>query len=68
MNSMSESHWLNLSYKNSEELRLYDVGLELDNFEPRLISGIFKCITWLIGSFLGGDDRGFLKEGVKTYI
>ncbi len=30
--------------------------------------GIFKCISWLNGSFLGGDDRGFPKVGwVKTY-
>jgi hypothetical protein len=41
-------------------------GLEFDKFKPRLLSGIFKCISWLNGSFLG-DDRGFLKEGVKTY-
>ncbi len=28
-------------------------GLEFDNFKPRLESGIFKCIYWLNGSFLG---------------
>jgi hypothetical protein len=42
--------------------------LEFDNFKPRLKRGIFKCISWLNGSFFGGDDRGFLKEGVKTYL
>jgi hypothetical protein len=42
-------------------------GLEFDNFKPRLKSGIFKCISWLNGSSLGGNDLGFLKEGVKTY-
>jgi hypothetical protein len=43
-------------------------GLEFDIFKPRLKSGIFKCIFWLNGSFFGGDDRGFLKEVVKTYL
>jgi hypothetical protein len=28
-------------------------GLEFDNFKPRLESGIFDCIFWLNGSFLG---------------
>jgi hypothetical protein len=41
--------------------------LEFDNFKPRLESGIFKSISQLNGSFYGGDDdRGFLKETVKT--
>jgi hypothetical protein len=26
-------------------------GLEFDNFKPRLESGIFKCMSWLNGSF-----------------
>jgi hypothetical protein len=43
-------------------------GLEFDNFKPRLKSGIFKCISWLNGSFFGCDDPGFLKERVKTYL
>ncbi len=42
-------------------------GLEFDSIKPRLKSGIFKCISWLNSSFLGGDDRGLLKEGVKTF-
>ncbi len=41
--------------------------MEFDNFKPRLKSGIFKCISLLNGSFFGGDDRDFLKEGVKIY-
>jgi hypothetical protein len=41
-------------------------GLEFDNFKPRLKSGIFKCISWLNGSFFVDDDRGPLKEEVKT--
>ncbi len=36
-------------------------GLEFDSFKPRLKSSIFKCISWLNGSFFGGDNRGFLK-------
>ncbi len=43
-------------------------GLEFDNFKHRCESGIFKCISWLNGSFFGSYDRGFLKEGVKTYL
>jgi hypothetical protein len=37
-----------------EELRLKTLqpGLEFDIFIPRLKSGIFKCISWLNGSFL----------------
>jgi hypothetical protein len=31
-------------------------GLVFDNFKPWLKSGIFKCISWLNGSFFGGDD------------
>jgi hypothetical protein len=37
-----------------------------DIFKPLLKCSIFKCISWLNGSFFGGDHRGFLKEGVKT--
>jgi hypothetical protein len=36
-------------------------GLAFDNFKPQLKSSIFKCISWLNGSFLGGDDLGFWK-------
>jgi hypothetical protein len=42
-------------------------GLEFDNFKPWLNSGIFKCISWLNVSFLGGDNRSFPKEEVETY-
>ncbi len=42
-------------------------GLEFDNIKPGLESGIFKCISWQNGLLFGGDDRGFLTEGVKTY-
>ncbi len=37
-------------------------GLEFDNFKPRLKSGIFKCISWLNGSFFWGDALGSLKD------
>jgi hypothetical protein len=43
-------------------------SLQFDNFKPPLISGIFKYISWLNDLFFGGGDRGFLKEGVKTYL
>ncbi len=42
--------------------------LKFDNSKLRLKSSIFKCISWLYGSFFGGENRGFLKEGAKTYI
>jgi hypothetical protein len=32
------------------------------------LGSVFKCISWLNGSFLVGNDRDFLKEGVKTAI
>jgi hypothetical protein len=41
-------------------------NLKISN--PGLKSGIFKCISWLNGSFFGVDDRGFLEEGVKSYL
>jgi hypothetical protein len=43
-------------------------GLEFDNFKPWLKSGIFECISWLNGSCFGDNQRGFLKEGVKTNL
>ncbi len=43
-------------------------GSEFDNFKPPLKSGIFNCISWLNSSFFRGDDRIFMKEGVKTYL
>jgi hypothetical protein len=43
-------------------------GSEFDNFNPRLKSGIFKCISWLNGSFFGGDDWSFLKEALNTCL
>ncbi len=43
-------------------------GLGFDNFKPWLESNIFKCISCLNGLFFGGDVRGFLKEGVRTYL
>ncbi len=38
--------------------------LEFDNLKPWFKSCIFKCISWLNGSFFGDDDQGFLKEGI----
>jgi hypothetical protein len=45
-------------------------GLEFDNFKPRLKSGTVSSnasLGWTF-RFFGGDDLGFLKEGVKTYL
>jgi hypothetical protein len=41
-------------------------GLEFDNLKQRLINCTFKCISWLKGSALEGDDEGFVKVSVKT--
>lgn len=39
------------------------------NFQPWLRVDIVKCISWLNnGSIFGGDDRGSLKEGPKSYL
>ncbi len=44
-------------------------GLQFADFKPQLESRIFKCISWLNGSFfLWGEDLRFLKEGVKTCL
>ncbi len=43
-------------------------GLDFDIFKPRFKNDIFKCISWLNGSFFEGNDRGFLKEEVKAYL
>ncbi len=43
-------------------------GLEFGNFKPRLESCIIKCISSLNSSFFSRDDRGFLKEEVKSYL
>jgi hypothetical protein len=53
--------------QRSEELRLYNLVKEFDNFKPQLESNIFKCFSSLNGSFFEGDDRGILKEGAKNY-
>jgi hypothetical protein len=63
---MSERYWWYLFLQRSEELRLYNHGLEFDDFELWLKSGIFKCISWLNGSFFEGDDWDFMNEEVKT--
>ncbi len=40
--------------QRSEELRLCNLVLEIDNLKPRLESGIFNCISWLNGSYFEG--------------
>ncbi len=51
--------------KRSEELSRYNLVQNL-TIKSLLESSTFKCISWLNGSFFGGDDRNFLKEEVKT--
>ncbi len=69
MSSMSESRWwcllLYFTKKWRAETQQHSSGFA--NFKPRFESGIFKCISWLNGSFFEGDDRGFLREGVNIY-
>jgi hypothetical protein len=40
----------------------------LENSIPRLESNIFRYIFSLNGSFVGGNNGGFLKDGVKNYL
>jgi hypothetical protein len=57
-------------FKNKWRAGALQPGLEFHNSKKkkRLKSGSFKCTSWLKGSFLGSDDWGFLKEGVKTCV
>jgi hypothetical protein len=57
-----------ICFKNKWRAEALQPGLEFDNFKPRLKSGILKCISWLNGSFFGGDDQGFPKEEVETCL
>jgi hypothetical protein len=43
-------------------------GLEIGKSQPRSKVGNFERMSWLNGSFFGVAHRGFLKEGVKTYL
>jgi hypothetical protein len=42
-------------------------GSKIGKSQPWSKVGIFECMTWLNGSFFGGNDQGFVKEGVNTY-
>ncbi len=68
MSLMSESHWKGSISKRSKELGAHNVVQNLTIFTPRIEIDIVECISWLNGSFLGGDDRGFLKEGVENFL
>ncbi len=67
----SESHWWYLLHK---EVKSWDSTIWFriwQNQTPGLkaVSSKFKCIyTGGTVSFLGGDDQGFLWEGVMTYL
>ncbi len=39
------------------------MGLEFDNFKSWLKSGFSKFLSWLNGTFVGGDDVVFKKRG-----
>jgi hypothetical protein len=44
------------------------LGFEFDIFKPRLESSIFKCISWLNGSFWGWWSRLFWKrESIRRH-
>ncbi len=65
---MSESHWWYLTHKKWRA-GTPQPGFQFDNLKPRLKSGIFKCISWLNGSFFfflgggGGCWLGFFVSG-----
>ncbi len=42
--------------------------LQFDNFKPQLESDIFRCISWLNGTFFWGWWWGFLKDGVQINL
>jgi hypothetical protein len=55
----------------SEELRHYELFvLEFDILNPslKMLSSNAFLDEWFITSYVGSDVRGFLKEGIKTYI
>jgi hypothetical protein len=66
MSSMPQRHWWYLSHKEVRSWG-FTTWLKIWKSIPQLKSGIFKCFSWLNGSFFAGNDRGFLKEGVKPY-
>jgi hypothetical protein len=48
--------------QRKEERRLYNLVYDLTISTP-INSGIFKCISWLNGSFFADDHRGFFERG-----
>ncbi len=63
---MSESHWW---YRFHKEVKSWGSTTWFRIWQFQSI--IFKCISWLNGSYfwgVNGDDRGFLKEGVENYL
>jgi hypothetical protein len=64
MSSMSESPWWYCIYCTKKwRAETLQPVLEFDNFKPRLKSGIFKCISWLNGSFFWGWWSGSFESG-----
>jgi hypothetical protein len=68
---VSDCHWWYLFHEGVRAETLQP-SLKFDNYKPWPKSCIFKCISWLNGSFFffffRFDDQGFLREGVKTYL
>ncbi len=75
--SWKSTHWIELNVRKPLVVLIFTKnwraetlqhGLEFDSFKPRPKSSIFKCNFWLNGTFFERNDRGFLKEIVKTYL
>ncbi len=63
MSSMSRSHWWYcICFKKKSRAKILQPGLEFANFKHppwNLKANLFKCISWLYGSFLEDNDLGF---------
>jgi hypothetical protein len=66
---MSECHWSWCSIYFTEKWRAEPLqpGLEFDNVKLLVEGSIFNASSGQTVSSLGGNDRGFLKDGVKNY-
>jgi hypothetical protein len=70
MSSTSESRlwYTGIDFTKKWRAETLQPGLDLDNFKPRLTSGILNCISWLNSSIFGANDCSFLNDGVKAYL
>ncbi len=67
ISSMSASHWWHLFHKN---VKTWDSisWFKIVKSQPRCKVGNFECMSWRNSFFSGVGHRGFLKEGVNTYL